>query len=315
MLGFRLQRLLQCSMGQAGSDVHALSQISYTQRDGEAREPEGEGAAMVQQLARPRAQGVDAFLAASQIQLFRRGPQSGPSLLTSRVLQYLQQQSLRRCRAALEDRRWHACWAFCMYQEQHQTCESAAAEHERQATCFEGAKSCPPHHLHCLNQRAYLDHRWHAGCRDGQQLDATDAARGTANALQALEAASSSSEGEEDASRQQDSDTEGDGMLPACMSVLAVCAELPGAAQHHSVRMCGCCWIAGPVGSTAMDAMQLAWIRAAGRAPQQALRDEASHPKRRNICPSSHAPMFWCFGMAAAPMATYPASPAICKVL
>ena len=36
---------------------------------------------MVQQLARPRAQGVDAFLAASQIQLFRRGPWPGPCLL------------------------------------------------------------------------------------------------------------------------------------------------------------------------------------------------------------------------------------------
>ena len=53
------------------ADAPGLWQISYTQREGEAREPEGEGAAMVQQLARPRSQGVDAFLAASQIQLFK----------------------------------------------------------------------------------------------------------------------------------------------------------------------------------------------------------------------------------------------------
>lgn len=55
----------------ASADTFGLWQISYTQREGEAREPEGEGAAMVQQLARPRSQGVDAFLAASQIQLFK----------------------------------------------------------------------------------------------------------------------------------------------------------------------------------------------------------------------------------------------------
>ena len=45
-------------------------QVSYTGKD----QPEGEGAALVQALAAPRAQGVAATLAASQIQLFRCRP-------------------------------------------------------------------------------------------------------------------------------------------------------------------------------------------------------------------------------------------------
>ena len=63
--------------------------------------------------------------------------------------------------------------------------------------------------------------------------------------MQALEAASSSSEGEEDASQRQGSDTEGDGRLPACMSVLAVCVTLPGVADHCSAKTFGCLALMG----------------------------------------------------------------------